>query len=1378
MLSNGFKIRGIRGDYNNSGSPIIYAAFAESVLIPTVPSLPTLSSLTATSTTETTAVLGATVDTIGGSNLTARGICYGTTPTPTNCTAGTGTSTGVFTVSITGLATSTNYYYRAYATNASGTAYTSDSTFYTEGPSASLMFDSASNQYLNRTPTSNGSLTTWTWSGWVKRGKLGTGVDIFSAKLTGGSYPNTAIAFDTTDAIRIWSYTGGSFKINKYTSAVFRDPSAWMHISVAVDSTNATAEDRVKIYVNGVRQTSFSTNTNPSQNDTFDVNVSGNNHVLAGHAAGSYGYFDGYMYDVNFIDGQALDPSSFGQADSNTGNWIPKSYTGTYGTNGFHLKFNNASNLGQDVSGNSNNWTTNGGITSTNNQVTDTPLNNFATLNPLDKAASNITLSKGNLKAAFSTNYVAARSTMFVSSGSWYLECTAEDVTDNGYCGIATSTEPLSSGAGAVGTTAGWGIRWDVNSHETYHNGTYASAYSGTPADGDVYMMAFNIDTGKIWWGRNGTWFASGDPSAGTNPAYTDVSGLVSPMIGGGVSGSLGINFGQKAFAYTPPTGFKSLSTANLPTPTILKPNEHFDVVTYTGNGGTKTISTSFDSDFVWVKNRSAAYSNVLNDRVRGNDKTLVSDSNTAESALTGYMNFESLGSKQITFNYSGSGGPTGEWNYPGHNFVAWNWKAGGATTTNTNGAITSTVSANQTAGFSVAKFILNVANGASISWGHGLSSTPEMIIYKRTNSADSWLVYHTSVDTNPNNYYLTLNTTNAKSNVNGWSAPATTTVGGINNWQNGDTVVAYSFDEIPGYSKFGSYTGNGSADGPFVYTGFKPKYIMLKRTDASYHWYVWDSVRDTYNPYTHELLPSSSSAEYVNSPELDALSNGFKLRGTFADLNANGGTFIYAAFAESIMIPIVASSTSSSSSTITPPSDVTVTPGNGQATIDYTISPTSNFTEILVLRSNQDITDVPTDGVDYSVGNAIGSASVGCVDSTISTSTENVFDSCVATGLSNSTLYYFKVYSKDASGNYSLIQSVEGASTTPSVGATAVTVTSYRLRKDDGGEVTANYSHSENTPMNTGFISGDKRRIRFVVSNQTASLTKKRYQLEYAVTPCSSWTVLPKANEATNQHFRMDLSPFVPDNSTTTRSNGVTAPNGKTFVPGRIQTFNNLTYPIVLRENQFTEVEYSVRATNNVALNTSYCFRATGYGDAADFTYTNTPQISSLSTAYRYQGGGTGGSQLSSVSILKIEDPTVVATTSQTGGDQGGTAVSTSTTVEATSTPAEQQSTTTPTRKRGGGGATGYEPPKNNYAYSAVKDSLTFMNLFIKELANYQLKSTAINAYAYQECNLKTLVFIKTGECEHLDMYGDNKSKINLNILWSVFNKIEEIGK
>jgi hypothetical protein len=333
--------------------------------------------------------------------------------------------------------------------------------------------------------------------------------------------------------------------------------------------------------------------------------------------------------------------------------------------------------------------------------------------------------------------------------------------------------------------------------------------------------------------------------------------------------------------------------------PTINRGDDYFQVVTYTGNGSTNTITgLRFKPDYVWIKGRSGATDHALYDSVRGTTKDLVSNSTAAETTQsTGLTSFNSDG---FTL------GALSKVNTNGATYVAWCWKASGTTSSNTNGSITSTVSVNASAGFSVVTY---TGTGANATVGHGLGVAPRMIIAKRrTSTGVQWLIYHASLTT-PTTAALFFTTAAQSNSATYWnSTQPTSTVFSVGtdssiNVASGDTFVAYCWAEIAGFSKFGSYTGNGSADGPFVFTGFLPKFVMIKNASAVADWYMLDSARNTYNVTNLFLYPNLSNAEATGSAglyELDFLSNGFKIRGNAANLNGSTNTIIYMAFAES----------------------------------------------------------------------------------------------------------------------------------------------------------------------------------------------------------------------------------------------------------------------------------------------------------------------------------------------------------------------------------------------------------------------------------------------------------------------------------------------
>jgi hypothetical protein len=703
------------------------------------------------------------------------------------------------------------------------------------------------------------------------------------------------------------------------TAQLFRDPSAWYHIVFVYDSAQATASDRAIFYVNGVRVTALNAATYPTLNQASKINSSGLLHRISSRTYTVTEGFDGYLTDINFIDGQALTPASFGEINSVTGVWSAKKYAGTYGTNGFFLNFSDnsaatAAAIGKDSSGNGNNWTpTNISVTAgvTYDSMLDVPLGagggergNYAVLNPLSTLAAGAIVSGANLNiVGASASGYGSPATMLLTFGKWYFEVTAGSVASR-YPVIGVQTELtafLSSGFPGGYTANGFGYGSDGNK---FVNNGAATAFGSTFTSGDVIGVAIDIDSGKVWLAKNNTWQASGDPAAGTNSAYSPTAGTpLYPCVGTyNGAGTHSVNFGQRPFAYTPPTGFKALHTGNLPEPVIKKPAQYMAATTYAGTNASLTISNavngaSMQPDFVWIKARSAADNHGLFDSVRGANNRLISNLTNADATLTDtLMSFNSNG-----FTLGVDAG--GRVNASTETYIAWQWKANGAAVTNTAGSITSQVSAGVSQGFSVVTY---TGTGANATVGHGLGVAPSMIIGKRRNGIADWMVGHSGVNggTTPFNYYLVLNSTATQSaDSTAWNNTAPTSTvfslgsgGNVNS--NTATNVMYCFAPVAGYSAFGKYTGNGSADGPFVFCGFRPRFVMFKRTDSAGSWFMEDTSRGTFNVMGPELYANSSDAEGPVS-RLDVLSNGFKMRAANAGDNASGGTYIFMAFAE-----------------------------------------------------------------------------------------------------------------------------------------------------------------------------------------------------------------------------------------------------------------------------------------------------------------------------------------------------------------------------------------------------------------------------------------------------------------------------------------------
>lgn len=742
----------------------------------------------------------------------------------------------------------------------------------------SLRFRSSASAYLNRTPSVAGNRNTWTWSAWIKRGTLGTNQSIFVG------YPSSVVyaylQFNTSDQIRYSSTGSGA---NLITSSVYRDPSAWYHVVFAYDDTQPTASNRLKLYVNGQQITAFGTSSYPTQNFGDYIN-SAVVHNINRFPDGS-SYFDGYLTEVNFIDGQALTPSSFGQIESTTGVWSPKQYAGSYGTNGFYLKFGNTSSvaaLGTDSSGNGNTWTVNNvSLTAgaTYDSMIDVPVNysdggngrgNYSILSPVSMAGSTATLTNGNLSFANSSSHARRASSISVSSGKWYAEATITTVGGSfPLIGIASAS--LFNGGTYVGADS---TSYGYASNATKYNNAAPVSYGASYTTNDIIGIALDLDAGTLTFYKNNI-------SQGT--AYSGLSGEFT-FAASGLSGTVWeLNFGQRPFTFTPPTGFRALNTNNLPTPSIVNGANFMAATTYTGNAAARSLSNavnnvSFQPDLVWIKSRTpGATSHALFDSVRGAQKYLSSDTTAAETTnantLTAFgADGFSLGTDATLVNASAN------------LYVAWQWRE------------------SVTAGLDVVTY---AGTGVNRTVAHNLGVAPAMVIVKRsqTGATSNWQVRHTSIAAANS---IQLNSPNqAAAAATVWNSTAPTssvfslgTSTDVN--ASGISYVAYCFAEIAGFSRFGSYTGNGLPDGPFVFCGFRPRFVMIKRTDTNgFDWRIFDVARNSSNVTTNALFPNSALTEETTFNFIDILSNGLKPRSADNATNASGGTYIFAAFAE-----------------------------------------------------------------------------------------------------------------------------------------------------------------------------------------------------------------------------------------------------------------------------------------------------------------------------------------------------------------------------------------------------------------------------------------------------------------------------------------------
>jgi hypothetical protein len=737
--------------------------------------------------------------------------------------------------------------------------------------SNSLRFRANASAYLNRTYTTPTTQNVYTWSGWCKRGKLTALQNLF------GVSTNHSLGFSAGDALVLT--IAGAASIT--STPLYRDTSAWYHVLYSQNGTSASLQVN-----NGTAMTATVTSS------VFNTAVS---HQIG--ASNTSNYFDGYLSDVYFIDGQALTPSSFGETNPD-GVWIPKGYTGTYGTNGFHLDFRDAAltsvsnvGLGKDVSGNSNYWVTNTiSVTAGSNydSMVDTPTNNYATMNPLAfpfVSGTAPTLQSGNLNLFSGASLGASGGflTTIIPTGKTYWEGFVNRNNDTVGIGVIkpqTGSSVSNPHVYFQGTKTGGSKIWK--------DGSAVQTGLTNIAANDVIAAEFDPVAATIAFYLNGTQIGTTVSSIGaeaTNPfayAVTDAAGNGSDLF---------LNFGQAPltsgatysaaaggyFKYTPSTGFKALCTANLSAVTIPKPAKYFDAKTRTGTVAAFNVTgIGFSPNLVWTKGRSGATDHALYDTDRGVQKdigsNLATDQTTQAQGVT-------------AFNSDGfSGGTLAKINTNTSTYIDWMWDE------------------SVTSGLDIVSV---TGNGTNRTVSHNLGVVPKMIIGKSLTTAGAdtgWPVYHASL---ANTEYLILNTTAGKATgATYWNSTTPTasvfslgTAADVNT--NADTYIYYVFAEVAGFSKFGSYVGNNSTDGPFVHCGFRPKFIMTKRSDSTSDWVIVDAARNTYNLAGARVYPDVANAEDSADTTMDITANGFKLRTTSTTTNASSGTYIFAAFAE-----------------------------------------------------------------------------------------------------------------------------------------------------------------------------------------------------------------------------------------------------------------------------------------------------------------------------------------------------------------------------------------------------------------------------------------------------------------------------------------------
>lgn len=764
----------------------------------------------------------------------------------------------------------------------------------------SIELHAVSSQYFNKNIGTAGNQKTWTISMWVRRGTLAANGMLFN-RYTSGSDTHWCY-FNSTDNL-YWQNYVSSNQLELKTSAVYRDTSSWYHIMFVLDTTEATNSNRAKIFVNGQQILSFITATYPALNADLKLNSAG----IMGLLGGGGSYFDGVATEIYFIDGNALTPNDFGEFDEN-GLWVPKAYSGDYGANGFYL----IDASGADQSSNANDWTP----VNTPIDTFDTPTNVYGRFDAPGKN-SNTIITLAATKIAASTTVYPCPIFVPVSEGKWSLELTvnSRDGTNGGPAIGFAQLDNFSNTVNMGGTLTGfWFIRY-AGFNNGYYGNTNGTAFtpSNTPTavNGDVIQLLVDIDAGKAWWKVNGTVMddgtnPAGDPETGTYPTVSFTPGTEIIFVAGGATSGIGtINCGQSGFAYTPPSGFKALCTENLPAPVISDPAKHFDIELWTGNDVDRTIYTETAPGLVWLKCRSHTTNHGIFDVLRGAENYLSSNATTIETAdsvsLTAFdSDGFSLGTDSGALTVNETGKTMTGWVWGG--FTELDAGEIAALVSSTSATITPTgIAVNAVAGMAIITYTGNGVAGATLPNPIGIA--PEMVIAKSRNAATDWTVQHISLTSAA--YSIFLNGTAAQtSRPTDWNGTAATasivTLGSGTPNTNSQIYVMYIFAPIHGFSAFGKYIGNGAADGPRVILPFNARWVMIKKSNAAENWIILDSERSPENLTDDVLYPNLSGVEYASpTTNADLLSNGFKVRGTNANINTSGGTYIYAAFAE-----------------------------------------------------------------------------------------------------------------------------------------------------------------------------------------------------------------------------------------------------------------------------------------------------------------------------------------------------------------------------------------------------------------------------------------------------------------------------------------------
>lgn len=832
--------------------------------------------------------------------------------------------------------------------------------FYGFEPAGSLRVEDSRTMRMYHN-TVAGSQRKITLSYWIKAGDMDFGT-VWSSWNGTSNFYNNYFSPDGNYSNYFASTATGSFVDYNFVlgdntgDMRHRDPGAWKHYCIAIDTEQATAADRHKVYINGVQQTAVPSAASEQIPQNYDIEMhdsSGQTFLFHNPDSSSY-YASFTIAELIVIDGTQYEPTKFGEFKD--GIWIPidpLQQSLSFGNNGFYLNFADSSDPGKDVSGEGHHFTSGTRSAVVNNILArdinpDSPVVNFATLNPLadfyGEGSNTKTFTEGNLKVAQSGGGSHDIATIGIEAGNsqgYYWEAIVSSMdTARTYIGVISDFPKASS---SLVASYSFTNKYVLNRNDDFYGNTDSNVVSYTAyAQGDIVMVAYK--DGKIWMGVNGTWMNSGDPAGGTgyltaqdgtNPSDRNQSVWL-PYFG--YRSTFIVNFGQNGtfcgtktaqgnadengvgdFYYSVPSGFVALTASHLPDQTISEGGssqapDYFKAVLWSGNStNNRSITTDHATDWIWIKKRGTTIqSHVIADSVRGTSDSsgtgnvgiLASNSTGAESTNSSDSGIASFDSTGFTIgagsNTANADAPYQGTNASGHTYVGWSWRAGGTAVSNTDGSITSSVSANQDAGFSIVSY---EGTGSNATVGHGLSSAPELIIIKERDNANGWAVSIKGDATD----FLRLDQTTARSDdaaVFNDTAPTSSVFSiGTAAMVNRDSMIALCFHSVSGFSKVGFYDGNGvsGAGATFVYLGFRPAWVMIKQLSGTSGWLIYDNARSAYNPVNIFSQAQSTAVEANSATDnpLDFVSNGFKLRYNNSATNTSGAEYIYLAFAE-----------------------------------------------------------------------------------------------------------------------------------------------------------------------------------------------------------------------------------------------------------------------------------------------------------------------------------------------------------------------------------------------------------------------------------------------------------------------------------------------